>query len=242
MSYVAIMLLCILILYLLITLGYKWIRYLFAISFERVYGQTYAEWFECNQNSKLIQYLGRVRLSLTAPTSTTYASVKKSIKTAFVSTEGDITIQMVDEQALPPQLTKETDGTEIIDMTTDDDDPPDEQGKPSRKCTSRVLLNESNAISFTMDVEFNNLTMKLKSNNKTIVNNVSGRLPAGTITAVMGPSGSGKSSFLSALRNEAPFAKISGDIQINGECALLNDFCDVVGFVPQNDIMSPWLT
>ena len=270
MSYIGIMLLGFLLLYLLITIGYKWIRYIFRVTFERVYGETYAEWFEKNQDSQLIQYLGALRLSISSNNSATYSSVTKTIKAAFISTEGDndITVQMVDvDQELPAQIVSgETDATDIIQMNDDEEEevaalPEAIQSQPAEshfddiklqseiptpgllKSTSRVLLQQQSGINnFTMDIEFNNLTMRLKSNNKVIVNNVCGRLPSGTITAVMGPSGSGKSSFLSALRNQAPYGKISGEIKINDKVRCISDFSDVVGYVPQHDIMSPYLT
>ena len=293
------LLLSILLLYLIVTIGYKYIRTGFYLIFERIYGQTYAEWCEKNRDSKLLQYLGglpRLSLSFNSANTISYSSVKRTIQTAFVSTEGDndITIQKLEMKELPKQMTAK-DGTDVIPIAGDDEeeevevtkvvdsqpvnsldvetritrqsqlirsDDPGEDAMSSTMSTSmsrisvpgkcdersvstatstRVLLNHNSAVQFTMDIEFTNLTMKLKSNNKIIVNKVSGRLPPGTITAVMGPSGSGKSSFLSALRGQAPYAKLSGSIKINGQEQSILDFADVVGYVPQHDIMSPYV-
>ena len=44
----------------------------------------------------------------------------------------------------------------------------------------------------------------------------------GTLTAILGASGSGKSSLLNVLAHRVPFsqgAKLTGDLQINGEAA-----------------------
>lgn len=306
------LLLSILLLYLIVTIGYKYIRTGFYLIFERIYGQTYAEWCEKNRDSKLLQYLGglpRLSLSFNSANTISYSSVKRTIQTAFVSTEGDndITIQKLEMKELPKQMTAK-DGTDVIPIAGDDEDEEvevtqdgvnsvgvtkvadsqpvnsldvetritrqsqlirsDDPGEDAMSSTmstmstsmsrisvpgkcdersvstatsTRVLLNHNSAVQFTMDIEFTNLTMKLKSNNKIIVNKVSGRLPPGTITAVMGPSGSGKSSFLSALRGQAPYAKLSGSIKINGQEQSILDFADVVGYVPQHDIMSPYV-
>eukprot|EP00300_Choanocystis_sp_HF-7_P017142 c19643_g1_i1.p1 GENE.c19643_g1_i1~~c19643_g1_i1.p1 ORF type:complete len:544 (+),score=110.83 c19643_g1_i1:34-1632(+) len=56
------------------------------------------------------------------------------------------------------------------------------------------------------NIEF---TIKVKKRNKVILNNVSGLLPAGTVTCILGPSGAGKTSLLNAL---------SGRIQNDHDC------------------------
>ena len=94
-------------------------------------------------------------------------------------------------------------------------------------------------VNFTMDIRFEDLTLRLKSNKKIVVDHASGKINAGTVTAIMGPSGAGKTSFLYTLSGKASqYGKISGKIFINGEKRNLSDFTDVVGFVPQNDIMT----
>ena len=45
------------------------------------------------------------------------------------------------------------------------------------------------AVPFTTKITFENLSLKLKSSGKTVVDNVSGTLNVGTVTAIMGPSG-----------------------------------------------------
>ena len=44
-------------------------------------------------------------------------------------------------------------------------------------------------VPFTTKITFENLSLKLKSSGKTVVDNVSGTLNVGTVTAIMGPSG-----------------------------------------------------
>eukprot|EP01084_Bolivina_argentea_P257323 433508_1 len=94
-------------------------------------------------------------------------------------------------------------------------------------------------LDFFMDVKFENLSLHLKSNNKTILHDCSGYLHCGTVNAIMGPSGAGKTSFLFTLCGKAAaYGKISGKIFINGEAKNIHDFSDIVGFVPQSDTMT----
>lgn len=59
----------------------------------------------------------------------------------------------------------------------------------------------------------------------------------------MGVSGSGKSTFLSTLSGRAKtYGNISGKVYINGREASLTNYNQVVGFVPQDDIMHRTMT
>jgi len=59
----------------------------------------------------------------------------------------------------------------------------------------------------------------------------------------MGPSGSGKSSFLNAVSGKATYGRTNGELVVNGSrsCAL-GDLASLIGFVPQDDVMLPELT
>lgn len=62
--------------------------------------------------------------------------------------------------------------------------------------------------------------------------------PAGSMSAVMGPSGAGKTSFLNALRGTASaYGTITGNVLLNGisQASGLLKAKDIVGFVPQDD-------
>ena len=56
------------------------------------------------------------------------------------------------------------------------------------------------------------LSLKLKKGGNVVIDNVSGAVPAGTVLALMGPSGAGKTSLLNALGNRAPYGTITGQI------------------------------
>ena len=96
-----------------------------------------------------------------------------------------------------------------------------------------------------LDVTFEHLTLTVKVGEKpvNVVDDVTGRLVSNTMTAVMGGSGSGKSSLLNALCGRAHYGMVSGEVFINGHCnSKIEDHKAVIGFVPQEDIVYPDLT
>ncbi|KAK4776637.1 hypothetical protein SAY86_005325 [Trapa natans] len=93
-----------------------------------------------------------------------------------------------------------------------------------------------------MEVSFMDLTLTLKGKNKHLLRCVTGTLKPGRITAVMGPSGAGKTSFLSALAGKAVGCSTTGLILINGKKESIHSYKKIVGFVPQDDIVHGNLT
>jgi len=92
---------------------------------------------------------------------------------------------------------------------------------------------------YTIDVKFNNLQRTLP-NGICIMQDVTGELKGGQFTAIMGPSGAGKSTFLSLLSGK--IEPTGGTLSVNGKLSSLKDFRELVGFVPQEDIMLRELT
>lgn len=95
-----------------------------------------------------------------------------------------------------------------------------------------------------VDIAFENLSLHVSVGKKEIpiVQNVTGRLQQGTMTALMGGSGAGKTSLLNALCGRAFYGNVSGKIVINGNDTSINGIMDNVGFVPQDDIVYAELT
>lgn len=95
-----------------------------------------------------------------------------------------------------------------------------------------------------LDVAFENLslTVIVGKEEKVVVNEVSGRLRSNTMTAVMGGSGSGKSSLLNALCGRAFYGKTTGKVFINGNMSSIDNHKSAIGFVPQEDIVYADLT
>ena len=70
-----------------------------------------------------------------------------------------------------------------------------------------------------------------------ILQGVTGELRSHRVTAVMGPSGAGKTTFLSTLSGKAYYGNQRGDIKINGKVEKIQKYKKIVGFVPQEDTM-----
>ncbi|CAN6928134.1 unnamed protein product [Brassica oleracea] len=93
-----------------------------------------------------------------------------------------------------------------------------------------------------LELSFQDLTLTLKSNGKHLLRCVTGTMKPGRITAVMGPSGAGKTSLLSALAGKAVGCNLSGLLLINGKQLSIHSFKKIIGFVPQDDIVHGNLT
>ncbi|KAI6676541.1 hypothetical protein NL676_037337 [Syzygium grande] len=93
-----------------------------------------------------------------------------------------------------------------------------------------------------IEVSFMDLTLTLKGKKKHLLRCVTGKLRPGRIAAVMGPSGAGKTSFLSALAGKAVGCSTTGVILINGKRESIHSYKKITGFVPQDDIVHGNLT
>ncbi|XP_011077275.1 ABC transporter G family member 24 [Sesamum indicum] len=93
-----------------------------------------------------------------------------------------------------------------------------------------------------IEIAFRDLTVTLKGKHKNLLRCVTGRIRPGRITAIMGPSGAGKTTFLSALAGKAVGCTVNGLILINGKTVSIHSYRKIIGFVPQDDIVHGNLT
>jgi ABC-type multidrug transport system fused ATPase/permease subunit len=86
-----------------------------------------------------------------------------------------------------------------------------------------------------VDISFVDLNLKVRLGSKSlkVVDGATGRICAKTMTAVMGGSGTGKTSLLNALCGRAFYGETSGEVYVNGHKTSIDDHKDAVGFVPQ---------
>lgn len=94
----------------------------------------------------------------------------------------------------------------------------------------------------TLEVIFKDLTITLRHKNKHLMRRVTGKISPGRISAVMGPSGAGKTTFLSAVAGKIRGCIITGSILINGRPDSIHCYKKIIGFVPQDDIVHGNLT
>ncbi|KAL1858602.1 FAD-dependent urate hydroxylase [Paecilomyces lecythidis] len=79
-------------------------------------------------------------------------------------------------------------------------------------------------------------------NGKEILSEIQGAAQPGQITAIMGASGAGKTTFLDILARKNKRGVVRGDFYVNGEKIDDHDFKNLIGFVDQEDTMLPTLT
>lgn len=93
-----------------------------------------------------------------------------------------------------------------------------------------------------IEVAFKDLTLTLRAKNKPLLRCMTGKIMPGRVTAVMGPSGAGKTTFLNALAGKATGCTMSGHVLINGKMESMRSYKKIIGFVPQDDIVHGNLT
>ena len=89
-------------------------------------------------------------------------------------------------------------------------------------------------------LQFSNVSYSL--NGKAILQGIQGICHPGEVTAIMGASGAGKTTFLDILARKNKRGHVSGDFYVNGEQVSDPVYKNVVGFVDQEDTMLPTLT
>lgn len=91
-------------------------------------------------------------------------------------------------------------------------------------------------------LEWKNLNYKIQvgeETEKTVLNNISGKVKPGRLVAIMGPSGAGKSSLLNCLAGRLSYAsnsKLTGEILVNGR-PLQMKMEDISAYVMQEESM-----
>lgn len=93
-----------------------------------------------------------------------------------------------------------------------------------------------------IEVAFKDLTLTLKGKRKHVMRCVTGKIMPGRVSAVMGPSGAGKTTFLSALAGKIRGCTMTGSILINGRAESIHCYQKIIGYVPQDDIVHGNLT
>ncbi|CAA6655435.1 unnamed protein product [Spirodela intermedia] len=93
-----------------------------------------------------------------------------------------------------------------------------------------------------IEIAFKDLTLTLKGKKKNLIRCVTGKIMPGRVTAVMGPSGAGKTTFLNALAGKATGCETTGLVLINGKIESIHSYKKIIGFVPQDDVVHGNLT
>ena len=96
-----------------------------------------------------------------------------------------------------------------------------------------------NGHSLSANFKFDNMSLKLPTG-KSILKGVTGEIRSSRMTAIMGPSGAGKTTFMNVLCGKV--SRTSGQLWVSGKEAEMSQFKKLIGYVPQEDIMLRELT
>lgn len=98
----------------------------------------------------------------------------------------------------------------------------------------------TDAAHFGLSFEFQDLTFHPKKCPKPILSNITGMIDRGSLTAVMGGSGAGKSTFVNVLMGKT--INTNGVVMVNGMVDKIRNYKKIIGYVPQDDIVIAELT
>lgn len=93
---------------------------------------------------------------------------------------------------------------------------------------------------FGLTFSYTNLSFQPRRAPKPILQNVTGSIKRGSLVAVMGGSGAGKSTFVNVLMGK--ITRTKGLVTINDVPGRIKRYKKVIGYVPQDDIVLPELT
>ncbi|KAI7876976.1 hypothetical protein K492DRAFT_210004 [Lichtheimia hyalospora FSU 10163] len=114
----------------------------------------------------------------------------------------------------------------------------DERRQRQQELTSKM---ESISTGTTFSWQHINYHVPFKGGPLQLLNDVSGIVKPGHLTALMGSSGAGKTTLLDVLARRKTIGKVDGRIYLNGE-TLMKDFERITGYCEQMDIHQPAVT
>jgi len=119
-----------------------------------------------------------------------------------------------------------------------------------RESNGLMLQLQANMAQYEYDVvkvpftlSFMHMSLTLKDSGTQVLENVCVAIRPYNVTAIMGPSGAGKTTFLSLLRGQAHYATVSGAMCVNGFPVENLECCKMrTAYVPQEDIVNDALS
>ncbi|KAJ0168375.1 ABC transporter G family member 24 [Colletotrichum tanaceti] len=119
--------------------------------------------------------------------------------------------------------------------------PTSEQLNPQLMAFVSSMRRATDVTHFGLSFRYADLGFQPRKSARKILHNVTGSIDRGTLTAVMGGSGAGKSTFVNVLMGKTK--NTGGTVAVNGGGPdKLRRYRKVIGYVPQDDIVLPELT
>lgn len=91
-----------------------------------------------------------------------------------------------------------------------------------------------------LSFQYTNLSYHPQGAPKATLHNVTGSIERGSLTAVMGGSGAGKSTFINVLMGK--LTGTNGSVKVNNVPVNMHSYSKLIGYVPQDDIILPELS
>ncbi|KAI1345386.1 hypothetical protein F5Y01DRAFT_323494 [Xylaria sp. FL0043] len=127
-----------------------------------------------------------------------------------------------------------------IPVNSDDAQDYDQGLTPKLRAFVDSMRKATDASQFGLSFTYTNLSFQPKGSPRPILQNVTGSIQRGSLTAVMGGSGAGKSTFVNVLMGKT--TNTGGVVTVNNIPGKIKRYKKLIGYVPQDDIVLPELT
>lgn len=111
---------------------------------------------------------------------------------------------------------------------------------PQLRAFVESMRKATSTADFGLSFQYSDLSFQPKGSSRPILQNVTGSIKAGSLTAVMGGSGAGKSTFVNVLMGKT--INTGGQVSINNIPGKIKRYKKLIGYVPQDDVVLPELT
>ncbi|KAI7867468.1 ABC-2 type transporter-domain-containing protein [Mucor mucedo] len=118
---------------------------------------------------------------------------------------------------------------------------PEEEANRLRRQATNSEKMEAISSGTTFSWQDVNYSVPIKGGSLQLLNNISGIVKPGHLTALMGSSGAGKTTLLDVLARRKTLGTVDGRLYLNGE-TLINDFERITGYCEQMDVHQPAVT
>ncbi|KAI1073440.1 hypothetical protein F5B20DRAFT_567004 [Whalleya microplaca] len=111
---------------------------------------------------------------------------------------------------------------------------------PQLRAFVESMRRATEASNFGLSFAYSDLSFHPKGSARPILQNVTGSIDRGSLTAVMGGSGAGKSTFVNVLMGKT--TNTGGAVMVNNVPGKIKRYKKLIGYVPQDDVVLPELT